>query len=72
MAIADGIAYLVKSEKMNYGSNNWTTDLYIYVKIISQNMIANTLIIALGTYVYSKYSISWSDFGTNNTSYINS
>ena len=65
-----GTAYLVKSEKTNYGSNSWTTDLYIYVKVISQNVIANTSTIALGMYVYSKYSIAWSDFGTNGTSYI--
>ena len=65
-----GTAYLVKSEKTNYGSNSWTTDLYIYVKVISQNVIANCSTIALGMYVYSKYSIAWSDFGTNGTSYI--
>ena len=65
-----GTAYLVKSEKTNYGSNSWTTDLYIYVKLISQNVVANTSTIALGMYVYSKYSIAWSDFGTNGTSYI--
>ena len=70
MAMTGGNAYLVKSEKTNYGSNSWTTDLYIYVKVISQNVIANTSTIALGMYVYSKYSIAWSDFGTNGTSYI--
>lgn len=70
MAMTGGTAYLVKSEKTNYGSNSWTTDLYIYVKVISQNVIANTSTIALGMYVYSKYSIAWSDFGTNGTSYI--
>ena len=42
MAMTGGTAYLVKSEKTNYGSNSWTTDLYIYVKVISQNVIANT------------------------------
>lgn len=61
---------MVKSERTNYGSNSWTTDLYIYVKVISQNVIANTSTIVLGMYVYSKYSIAWSDFGTNGTSYI--
>lgn len=70
MAMTGGTAYLVKSEKTNYGSNSWTTDLYIYVKVISQNVIANTSTIALGMYVYSQYSIAWSDFGTNGTSYI--
>ena len=70
MAMTGGTAYLVKSERTNYGSNNWTTDLYIYVKVISQNVIANTSTIALGMYVYSQYSIAWSDFGTNGTSYI--
>ena len=40
------------------------------VKVISQNVIANTSTIALGMYVYSQYSIAWSDFGTNGTSYI--
>lgn len=70
MAMTGGTAYLVKSERTNYGSNSWTTDLYIYVKVISQNVIANTSTIALGMYVYSQYSIAWSDFGTNGTSYI--
>ena len=70
MAMTGGTAYLVKSEKTNYGSNSWTTDLYIYVKVISQNVIANSSTIVLGMYVYSKYSIAWSDFGTNGTSYI--
>lgn len=70
MAMTGGTAYLVKSEYVNYGSANWTTDLYIYVKIISQNVISNTSTIALGMYVYSRYEIAWSDFGTNGTSYI--
>lgn len=70
MAMTGGAAYLVKSERTNYGSNSWTTDLYIYVKVISQNVVANTSTIALGMYVYSQYSIAWSDFGTNGTSYI--
>ena len=52
MAMTGGTAYLVKSERTNYGSNSWTTDLYIYVKVISQNVIANTSTIALGMYVY--------------------
>lgn len=65
-----GTAYLVKSEYANYGTANWTTDLYIYVKDLSQNVIANTSTIALGMYVYSRYEIAWSDFGTNGTSYI--
>lgn len=39
MAMTGGTAYLVKSEKTNYGSNSWTTDLYIYVKVISQNVM---------------------------------
>lgn len=42
MAMTGGAAYLVKSERTNYGSNSWTTDLYIYVKVISQNVVANT------------------------------
>ena len=70
MAMTGGTAYLVKSEYANYGSANWTTDLYIYVKVISQNVIANTSTIALGMYVYSRYEIAWSDFGTNGTSYV--
>lgn len=70
MAMTGGTAYLVKSEYANYGSANWTTDLYIYVKVISQNVIANTSTITLGMYVYSRYEIAWSDFGTNGTSYI--
>lgn len=70
MAMTGGTAYLVKSEYANYGSASWTTDLYIYVKVISQNVIANTSTIALGMYVYSRYEIAWSDFGTNGTSYI--
>lgn len=48
MAMTGGTTYLVKSEKTNYGSNSWTTDLYIYVKVISQNVIANCSTIALG------------------------
>ena len=52
MAMTGGAAYLVKSERTNYGSNSWTTDLYIYVKVISQNVVANTSTIALGMYVY--------------------
>lgn len=70
MAMTGGTAYLVKSEYANYGSANWTTDLYIYVKVISQNVISNTSTITLGMYVYSRYEIAWSDFGTNGTSYI--
>ena len=70
MAMTGGTAYLVKSEKTNYGSNSWTNDLYIYVKLISHNVVENPSTIALGMYVYSKYSIAWSDFGTNGTSYI--
>ena len=50
MAMTGGTAYLVKSEKTNYGSNSWTTDLYIYVKVISQNVIANCSTIALGMF----------------------
>lgn len=70
MAMTGGTAYLVKSEYTNYGSNNWTVDLYVYVKIISQNAAANTSTIALGMYVYSKYNIEWSDFGNSGTSYV--
>lgn len=70
MAMTGGTAYLVKSEYTNYGSNTWTTDLYIYVKIVSQNPAANTSTIALGMYVYSKYEIDWGDFGNGGTSYI--
>lgn len=54
MAMTGGTAYLMKSEKTNYGSNSWSTDLYIYVKVISQNVIANTSTIDLGMYVYSR------------------
>ena len=70
MAMTGGTAYLVKSEYTNYGSNNWTVDLYVYVKIVSQNAAANTSTIALGMYVYSKYNIEWSDFGNSGTSYV--
>lgn len=70
MAMTGGTAYLVKSEYTNYGSNTWTVDLYIYVKLISQNVIANTSTISLGMYVYSKYQIEWGDFATNGTSYV--
>ena len=62
MAMTGGTAYLVKSEYTNSGQNNWTTDLYIYVKIVSQNPAANTSTIALGMYVYSKYNIDWGDW----------
>ena len=70
MAMTGGTAYLVKSEYTNYGSNNWTVDLYIYVKIVSQNAAANTSTIALGMYVYSKYNIEWGDFSNGGTSYV--
>lgn len=70
MAMTGGTAYLVKSEYANYGSANWTTDLYIYVKIVSQSVVNNTSTLSLGMYVYSRYEIGWSDFGTNGTSYI--
>jgi len=70
MAMSGGTAYLVKSERTNYGSNNWTVDLYIYVKTVSQNQITNQSTLSLGMYVYSQYEIAWSDFATNGTSYI--
>lgn len=65
-----GTAYLVKSEYTNSGQNNWTTDLYIYVKIVSQNPAANTSTIALGMYVYSKYNIDWGDWSNGGQSYV--
>lgn len=70
MAMTGGTAYLVKSEKTNGGQNSWTTDLYIYVKIVSQNPAANTSTIALGMYVYSKYEIDWTDWGNGGQSYV--
>lgn len=70
MAMSGGTAYLVRSKYTNYGNNSWTTDLYVYVKEISQDKINNQTKISLGMYVYSKYEIAWSDFGTNGTSYV--
>lgn len=70
MAMTGGTAYLVKSERTNSGQNDWTTDLYIYVKIVSQNPIANTSTIALGMYVYSKYNIDWGDWSNGGQSYV--
>jgi Siphovirus protein of unknown function (DUF859)./Fibronectin type III domain. len=70
MAMTGGTAYLVKSEYTNGGSNNWTVDLYIYVKIVSQNAAANTSTIALGMYVYSKYNIDWGDWSNGGQSYV--
>ena len=70
MAMTGGTAYLVKSEYTNGGSNNWTVDLYVYVKIVSQNAAANTSTIALGMYVYSKYNIDWGDWSNGGQSYV--
>lgn len=70
MAMTGGTAYLVKSEYTNGGSNNWTADLYVYVKIVSQNAAANTSTIALGMYVYSKYNIDWTDWSNGGESYV--
>lgn len=70
MAMTGGTAYLVKSEYTNSGQNNWTVDLYIYVKIVSQNAAANTSTIALGMYVYSKYNIDWGDWSNGGQSYV--
>lgn len=70
MAMTGGTAYLVKSEYTNSGSNNWTVDLYVYVKIVSQNAAANTSTIALGMYVYSKYNIDWGDWSNGGQSYV--
>ena len=70
MAMTGGTAYLVKSEYTNSGQNNWTVDLYVYVKIVSQNAAANTSTIALGMYVYSKYNIDWGDWSNGGTSYV--
>lgn len=70
MAMTGGTAYLVKSEYTNSGSNNWTVDLYVYVKIVSQNVAANTSTIALGMYVYSKYTIDWTDWSNGGQSYV--
>lgn len=70
MAMTGGTAYLVKSEYTNSGQNNWTVDLYVYVKIVSQNAAANTSTIALGMYVYSKYNIDWGDWSNGGQSYV--
>lgn len=70
MAMTGGTAYLVKSERTNSGQNDWTTDLYIYVKIVSQNPAANTSTISLGMYVYSKYNIDWGDWSNGGQSYV--
>ena len=70
MAMTGGTAYLVKSEYTNSGQNNWTVDLYVYVKIVSQNAAANTSTIALGMYVYSKYNIEWTDWSNGGESYV--
>lgn len=70
MAMTGGTAYLVKSEYTNGGANNWTVDLYVYVKIVSQNAAANTSTIALGMYVYSKYNIDWGDWSNGGQSYV--
>lgn len=70
MAMTGGTAYLVKSEYTNGGSNNWTVDLYVYMKIVSQNAAANTSTIALGMYVYSKYNIDWGDWSNGGQSYV--
>ena len=70
MAMTGGTAYLVKSEYTNGGSNSWTVDLYVYVKIVSQNAVANTSTIALGMYVYSKYNIDWGDWSNGGQSYV--
>ena len=70
MAMTGGTVYLVKSEYTNSGQNNWTVDLYIYVKIVSQNAAANTSTIALGMYVYSKYNIDWGDWSNGGQSYV--
>lgn len=70
MAMTGGTAYLVKSEYTNSGSNNWTVDLYVYVKVVSQNAAANTPTVALGMYVYSKYNIDWTDWSNGGQSYV--
>lgn len=70
MAMSGGTAYLVRSKYTNYGNNSWTTDLYVYVKLLSQDKINNQSKISLGLYVYSKYEIDWIDWGTNGTSYV--
>ncbi len=70
MAMTGGTAYLVKSEYADSGSANWTIDLYVYVKIVSQNAAANTSTIALGMYVYSKYNIDWGDWSNGGQSYV--
>ena len=70
MAMSGGTPYLVKSEYTNSGQNNWTVDLYIYVKLVSQNPAANTSTIALGMYVYSKYNIDWTDWSNSGQSYV--
>lgn len=70
MAMSGGTSYLVRSKYADYGNKDWTTDLYVYVKLISQDKINNKSKISLGMYVYSKYEIDWTDHGTNGTSYV--
>ena len=70
MAMSGGTSYLVRSKYTDYGNNPWAVDLYIYVKLLSQDDINNQSLISLGMYVYSKYEIDWTDWGTNGTSYV--
>ena len=70
MAMSGGTSYLVRSKYADYGNKDWTTDLYVYVKLISQDKINNKSKISLGMYVYSKYEIDWTDHGSNGTSYV--
>lgn len=70
MAMSGGTSYLVRSKRANYGNDSWTIDLYVYVKLLSQDKVKNQSKISLGLYVYSKYNIEWTDHGINGTSYV--
>ena len=49
MAMSGGTSYLVRSKYADYGNKDWTTDLYVYVKLISQDKINNKSKISLGS-----------------------
>jgi hypothetical protein len=71
MAMTGGKSYLVRSKKTNYGNNNWTVDLYVYVKEESQSVANNQTVLSLGMYVVtpSGYDIGeWNDW--NSGSYV--
>lgn len=65
MAMTGGAAYRVLSKYANFGAANWTIDLYVYVKQISQDISNNETNLSLGMYVQtpgSAYDIYWTDF----------